>query len=115
MVAVLAVAGARHRVADQPGLKGCLLDPPGQPQGRIKRLLCVPVGDQLHPAEQPAAADVAHIGMLAETVLQRRLQLLTHFRAALHQAALQHCLDHGKARSGGHRVADIGVAVLEEA
>ena len=84
-------------------------------QRRVQRFLGVAVGDQLDAAEQPPAPDIADIRMLPERGFQTFLQTRTHGVDVFHQAGARHDLDHLVGGCGGDGVADIGVAVLEQA
>ena len=74
------------------------------------------VGDQLDAAEQAAAAQVADMRMIAEALVQARLQARRPGArtAASRSSRADHLLHRQRGRAG-HRMADIGVAVLEHA
>jgi len=114
VVAALAVYRAAHRVDQQAGRHRLRLDARVQLVARVEGLLRAAVLDQLDADEQPAAADVAHMRMRTQPLAQRALELraaLAHVREQL--VALNHLL-HRERGGRSRRVADVGVAVLEQ-
>ena len=60
--------GAAARIDQQAAIERFGLGALVHGQRRIERRLGLPVGDELHRLEQPAPADVADIGMIAEAL-----------------------------------------------
>ena len=115
MIADAPVDGPRHRVADQPGLERGLLDLSRNAARGIERGLAAPVLDQFDAPEQATPAQVADMGVLAETVLKPRHQLVALHLHPVDQPAVENGRDDRMSRRRRDRVADIGVTVLEKA
>ena len=74
MIAAFAVDQAARRVADQAVLHADVLDLRVDLERGVERLFGAAVGDELERHEKPAAADVADVGMAAETGGECRAQ-----------------------------------------
>lgn len=81
----------------------------------VERGLGVARRDQLEAAEEPPAADVADVGMVAEAVLEAPLETVAQLPHAGQQVAGLDGTLNGQGRGAGGGVADVGMAVLEEA
>ena len=114
MVPAGAVDRPAHRVAEQAVLHRPLLHLRIQPLPGVKRLLGDPVGDQLQSPEKPPPPDIADVRVRAEPGTQPALERVAqpaHFRD---QVPLAECPLHRERGRAGDRVAEVGVAVLEE-
>ena len=115
MVAIAAVDRAAHGVAQHAVLHGLRLDLRVQLESRVKGRLAGLVLHQLHAPEQAAATDVANMRVAVETGMQLLLQVSATRQHLRHQVvALDHFLHRQRSRSG-HGVANVSVAVLEQA
>ena len=92
-----------------------LLDARVQLALRIERFLGAAVGDQLDALEQAAPAHVADKGMIAEALLQPARQMRALRADVGEQIVAADDALHGERRGAGQRMADVGVAVLEDA
>ena len=81
----------------------------------IERPLARPVADQLERAEEPAPADVADERVLAEALREAPLEPCAHFVHVGEEPIPPDDVLHRKRRRRGHRMAHIGVAMLEPA
>ncbi len=115
VVATLAVDRAAHRVDHQTTRHGLLLDSRVQLARRVEGRLAAALVHQLDAAKQTAAAQLAHMRVSAERGLQRAGQELTVVAHFVHQAIARYHFLHGQRRGAGHRMAQVGVAMLEEA
>src|ERR687898_2412815 len=80
VVAAPAVDRALHGVAHEAVRHGPRLDAAREPQSGRERLLALPIGHDLQALEEAAPANVADIGMVAETGLETRPELGAHAR-----------------------------------
>ncbi len=115
VVAAHAVEGAAHRIDHQAAGHGLLLDAGVQLVLRIERLLAAPVCHQLDGLEQAASPHVADVMVVAEALAQAPRQVLALAAHVGQQIVAPDHLLHGERPGAGQRVAEIGVAVLEEA
>ena len=110
-----AVDRAAHRVAQQAVREGARLDAGVELFRRVERGLAGTVAHQLDAEEQAPAANVADVRVRRELPLQRGEQLRA---AGAHAGQQVIAFDHALHRQCGgarHRVAEVGVAVLEHA
>ena len=66
------------------------------------------------PMNKPAPANVAHMGMIAETLAEPTRQMRAHGSDIVEKLVAADDLLNGKCCRAGHRMAEIGVTVLEE-
>ena len=81
----------------------------------VERRFADPIRHQLDADEKPAASDVADERVVVQRVAEAAPQLLAARANVFEQTLLFDGLLHGERRGAGDGVADIGVAVLEEA
>ena len=115
MVAVDAIDRAAHRIADQASVERGLLEPGMDAQLGIERCLGLAIGDQLDALEQPTPANVADMRMLAEALDQCGVQFLSLLARPPDEPAPDQCVAHREPGRTSDGVADVGVAMLEEA
>ncbi len=82
---------------------------------RIERRLARAVGHELDAPEEAAAADVAHMRVAAECLGQHGAECHAVVAHLGNEAVAPDHLLHRERRRAGHRMAEVGVAVLEEA
>src|SRR5579871_999844 len=88
-----AVDRAAHWIDHQAARHGFALDERIDLQSRRKRLLRIDFGDQLDAAEQAAAADVADVMVVGETLFEAPLQMAAHGNDIVEQpVAAKHVL-----------------------
>src|ERR671925_1198504 len=115
MVATPAVNRAAHRIDHEAIGHRLLLYSRMEPEHRIEWLLRAAVGDELDRLEQTATAYVADMMMIAEALVQASRQMLPHLLYLPEKVVAADDLLHGQPGRGRHRMAHIGMAVLEEA
>ena len=115
VVALDAVDRAAHRIDHEALRHRLALDAGVQFQGRIERPLARPVADQLERPEKPAAANVADERVLGEALVQATLEPCAHLDHVGEQPIPSDDVLHRQRRRRGHRMAHIGVAMLEAA
>ena len=86
-----------------------------EPEGRVERLLSRAVFDELERPEEAAATDVADEGAVSEPLHEAALEKVAHGDDVGQQVVTPDRVLHGERRRGRHRMAHIGVAVLEGA
>src|SRR5690606_6933062 len=104
-----------RRIDEQPTRHRFTLHTGVQLQGGFEWLLRRSILDKFEPHEKPSATDIPDIRMVAETLAETARQPIAHGADIFHEAVARDNLLHRKSGSAGHRMADIGVAVLEEA
>src|SRR5882757_7551232 len=115
MVSSGAINRAAHRVDEQAARHRFALDQCVQLQFRSKGLLGTAVSDQFDTAVQTTSADIADVMMVGEPLFQPALEMAAHLNHIGQQAIATNNILHRKPGGGGHRVAHIGMTVLEEA
>src|SRR5690606_4065695 len=115
VIALHAVDRPAHRIAQEALLQALGLHPRMDTQRGIERAPGRAVLHELDAPEKAAAADVAHVRVLLQAIAQARFQRRRQRAHALDQAALDESALHGESGGARDRVADVGMAVLEEA
>src|ERR1700722_388432 len=115
MVSPDSVDRAAHRIDHQAARHRFLLYARVQLARGIERSLRTAVGDKLDAAEQPAPSDIADMRIVGEALLQPSLQTFAHRPDIGEQAVAPDDLLNCEAGGCGHRMAHIGMAMLEEA
>ncbi len=115
MIALAAVHGSAHRVATKPTFEGCGLDPLIELERRIERRARGAVGDQFDRLEQAAPSDVADMPVIAEALGEPPFELRAKLLHLVEQMLLADDLLYLQRRGAGHRMRQIGMAVLERA
>ena len=114
MVAVNAINGTAHRVADQATRHGLPLDLGVNLSSRIERCFAFPVRDNLDTAKQASAANIAHMGRCTERRFKAALQSRAHGIYVRQRLWPCNDLNHFVGGRGGHRVAKISMAMLKQ-
>src|SRR5260221_8964320 len=113
MIPLAAVHSSAHRVATEPAFEGCGFNPQIELERRIERRARGAVGDQFDRLKQAAAADIADMAMIAEALGQPPFELRATRLHFVEQSLLADDLLYLQRRGAGHRMRQIGVAVLE--
>src|SRR5216684_6884275 len=115
MIAAHAIDRAAHRIDHQAAGHRLALDSRVQLQPGIKRRLGAAIGDELEALEQTASAHIAHVGMIAEPLVEPAREvgaLRPHVGQQL--VAAYHAL-HGQGRGACKRMTHVSVAMLKGA
>ncbi len=115
MIADAPVDRSAHWIDHQPPVHRGLLDSRVQLVRRIEDLFGLAIGDEFDRLEQTAPANVADVRVIDEALHQALTQSLSLLANALEEVVAANHPLHGKRRGARRGVADVGMAVLEEA
>jgi hypothetical protein len=115
MIAMAAVDRATHWVDHQATRHGFLFNAGVEPDGGIEWLFRCPVDDQFEASEETAPAQVADMAMISKALPQSIAEINPHGLGIGKEAIPPDNVLDRQRRGRGHRMAHIGVAVLEEA